>query len=97
VYLGVGVGNGNVETCQKLCMIAGHQAQIDGTSISLAQPAETGASDVMMYGSWTYGGVWRLKWREDGELLASGRTIMSLVWDGRVEDVGGEAGRESAK
>jgi WD40 repeat protein len=40
-----------------------------GTSVSLAQPAEKGAS-VWVLGH--AGEVCGLKWREDGELLASG-------------------------
>jgi cell division cycle protein 20 (cofactor of APC complex) len=44
------------------------------------------------------GEVCGLRWRKDGELLASGgNDDVVNVWDGRVEDAGGEAERGSAK
>ncbi|KAG5645825.1 hypothetical protein DXG03_005166 [Asterophora parasitica] len=44
------------------------------------------------------GEVCGLKWRSDGELLASGGNDNVVnIWDGRVGDVGGEGARGSAK
>jgi cell division cycle protein 20 (cofactor of APC complex) len=114
-YLGVGVGNGDVElwdveTCQKLRTMAGHQAQIAALSWHqhiLSSACGDGSiwhhdvrvprHKVMELLGHT-GEVCGLRWREDGELLASGGNDNVVnVWDGRVGDVGGEAGRGSAK
>jgi len=100
----------DVEAGQKLRTMAGHQAQIGALSWHqhiLSSACGDGSiwhHDVRMPRHKVMellghtGEVCGLKWREDGELLASGGNDNVVnVWDGRVGDVGVEGARGTAK
>lgn len=110
--VGIGTGDvelWDVETGQKLRTMAGHQGKIPSLTWFqhiLTSGCEDGSiwhhdvrvprHKVMELVGHT-GEVCGLKWRSDGELLASGANDNVVnIWDGRVGDVG-EGARGSAK
>ena len=111
--VGIGSGEvelWDVETSQKLRTMSGHQNQIGALSWNqhiLSSACGDGSiwhHDVRMPRHKVMellghtGEVCGLKWRADGELLASGGNDNVVnVWDGRLGDVGGEGARGSAK
>ena len=111
--IGVGTGEvelWDIESGQKLRTMAGHQGQIAALSwyqhilSSACGDGSIWHHDVRMPRHKVMellghtGEVCGLKWREDGELLASGGNDNVVnVWDGRVGDVGVEGARGTAK
>jgi cell division cycle 20, cofactor of APC complex len=111
--IGIGTGEvelWDVEAAQKLRTMSGHQGQIAALSWHqhiLSSACGDGSiwhHDVRMPRHKVMellghtGEVCGLKWREDGELLASGGNDNVVnVWDGRVGDVGTEGARGTAK
>jgi len=111
--VGIGTGEvelWDIEAGQKLRTMSGHQGQIAALSWHqhiLSSACGDGSiwhHDVRMPRHKVMellghtGEVCGLKWREDGELLASGGNDNVVnVWDGRVGDVGVEGARGTAK
>ncbi|KAJ3982910.1 hypothetical protein F5890DRAFT_286201 [Lentinula detonsa] len=93
-FLGIGLGQGDielwdVETGQKLRVMSGHQA-IWHHDVRVQRHK---VMELLGHNSEVCG----LKWRSDGELLASGGNDNVVnIWEGRLGDVG-EGARGSAK
>ena len=100
----------DIESGQKLRMMSGHQGQVAVMSWN-QHILSSGCADGSI---WHHdvrigrhkvmellghnGEVCGLKWRSDGELLASGGNDNVVnIWDGRLGDAGGETARGNAK